>query len=66
MTTEQEAKALVIEITKIPNNLGGGYSACVPDLGRLAAVGDGETPKEAVEHLFSNYEDDINGLVVLT
>lgn len=51
-----------IEITKIPDDEGGGYTACIPELGRWAFVGDGETPEQALtdlenikRHLFSEF-----------
>ena len=40
-----------IEVTKIPDDEGGGYCACIPVLGRWAFIGDGETPEEAIQHL---------------
>jgi predicted HicB family RNase H-like nuclease len=41
----------VIEITKIPEEKGGGYMACLPQFGRMAAVGDGDTIDEAIDNL---------------
>lgn len=40
-----------IEITKIPNDEGGGYCACIPLLGRNAFLSDGETIDEALKNL---------------
>ena len=40
-----------IKITKIPDDEGGGYNACIPLLGSYALQGDGETKKEAIENL---------------
>ncbi len=40
-----------IEIKKIPEEQGGGYSASIPQLGRYAFIGDGDTIQEAVENL---------------
>ncbi len=40
-----------IEIRKIKENEGGGYSASIPLLGKYAFVGDGETVEEAIENL---------------
>lgn len=40
-----------IEVVKIPDEKGGGYMACLPQFGRMAAVGDGETVEEAVANL---------------
>jgi antitoxin HicB len=40
-----------VEIRAIPAELGGGYSACIPHLGRWAFFADGDTPQEAMEHL---------------
>jgi hypothetical protein len=36
-----------IEVRKIPDNLGGGYTASIRVFGK-AAIGDGETPDEAI------------------
>jgi len=36
-----------VEILPIQAEAGGGYSACIPRLGRHSAVGDGETPEAA-------------------
>lgn len=40
-----------IEIKPIPHDQGGGYMAIIPELGKMAFVGDGETPMEALQHL---------------
>ena len=40
-----------IEIRKIKENEGGGFSASIPLLGKYAFVGDGETVEEAIENL---------------
>lgn len=40
-----------IEIIKIPEDEGGGYSACIPLLGRSAFISDGETIEEALKNL---------------
>lgn len=40
-----------IEIVKIPDDEGGGYSACIPFLGRNAFISDGETIEEAIKNL---------------
>jgi len=40
-----------IEIKKIPEDLGGGWEACIPDLGREAFRADGDTPEEALSKL---------------
>lgn len=37
-----------IEIVSIPESQGGGFSACLPEIGRYTAVGDGETIQEAI------------------
>lgn len=42
-----------VEIKKIDENLGGGYTACIPSLGSQAFVGDGDTPQEAYENLMA-------------
>lgn len=41
----------VIEITPIKSSLGGGFSAAIPQLGRFALVGDGETIEKALANL---------------
>lgn len=40
-----------IEVLRIPEDKGGGYTACLPQFGRLAVVGDGETIMEAIADL---------------
>jgi predicted RNase H-like HicB family nuclease len=40
-----------IEIVPIPQNLGGGYEAFIPQLGRSTVTGCGETPEEALHSL---------------
>lgn len=40
-----------VEIRAIPAELGGGYSAAIPFLGRGAFHADGDTPAEALENL---------------
>ena len=40
-----------IEISKIPDEDGGGYLAKLPQFGDLGIVGDGETKEEALENL---------------
>jgi len=40
-----------IEVVPIPDSEGGGYTAQLPQLGRFAVVGDGETPEEAIADL---------------
>ncbi len=37
-----------IEVVPIPPEDGGGYEANLPEIGRFAIVGDGETPSEAI------------------
>jgi len=39
------------EVSEIPSDEGGGYCACIPELGRWVFIGDGETPEEALRHL---------------
>ena len=41
----------VIEVVPIPDSEGGGYTAQLPQVGRFAIVGDGETPEEAIADL---------------
>lgn len=40
-----------IEVVPIPEEEGGGYSAQLPELGKFAIVGDGDTPEEAIKDL---------------
>jgi len=40
-----------VEIRRIPDDEGGGYTASIPSLGAYAFVGDGETPEEAYGNL---------------
>lgn len=40
-----------IEITPIPEEEGGGYAACIPELGRYAFIADGESADEAISNL---------------
>ncbi len=40
-----------IEITQIPEDKGGGFMACIPQLGRMVLVGDGNTVMEAIQDL---------------
>ena len=40
-----------VEVSPISLAQGGGYSACIPLLGRWSAVGDGETAAEAIADL---------------
>lgn len=40
-----------VEILPIPAEEGGGYTACIPRLGRYSAVGDGEIPESAYADL---------------
>lgn len=40
-----------IELRRIPDSLGGGYIACIPQLGKFAFVGDGDTPEESLKSL---------------
>ncbi len=40
-----------IEVTPIPEDLGGGFSASLPEVGRFAMTGDGDTPEEAINNL---------------
>ena len=42
-----------IELVKIPEELGGGWNACIPRLGKYAIVGYGETQQEALQNLES-------------
>jgi predicted HicB family RNase H-like nuclease len=40
-----------IEVVPIPDSEGGGFTAQLPQLGRFAVVGDGETIEEAITDL---------------
>ncbi len=40
-----------VEVSPLSAAQGGGYSACIPLLGRWSAVGDGETAAEAIADL---------------
>jgi predicted RNase H-like HicB family nuclease len=40
-----------VHIYKIPEDEGGGYSVCIPQLGRSAFVGDGDSLEEALRNL---------------
>jgi len=40
-----------IEIVKLPDQKGGGFMACLPQFGRMAIIGDGETVDEALSNL---------------
>ena len=40
-----------IEIYEIPSDEGGGFSACIPQLGRNAFIADGDTMEEALKNL---------------
>lgn len=40
-----------VEIRRIPDDLGGGYNACIRELGKYAFSGDGETIAEAIADL---------------
>ena len=47
------SKRYPIEVNPIPPEDGGGYETCIPQLGRYAFVGTGDTIKEAIENLES-------------
>lgn len=40
-----------LEVSPTPAAEGGGYTACIPLLGRWSAVGDGDSPAEAIADL---------------
>ncbi len=40
-----------VEMRPIAEEEGGGYTACIPQLGRFSAVGDGDTPEAAYADL---------------
>lgn len=52
-----------IEITKIPDDEGGGYSACIPLLGRNAFISDGETIEEALINLEITKEENFSRML---
>jgi len=54
---------LIIEVIKIPDNEGGGYSACVPELGRCAVLGDGDTPIQAISDMIRHCPNEITKFV---
>ena len=41
----------IIEVMKLSDDCSGGYIACIPQLGRFAFIGDGETEQEAIDAL---------------
>ena len=51
MSEKCETLDYPVEIRAIPVELGGGYSACIPCLGRWTFFADGETPEEALANL---------------
>ena len=40
-----------IELEQIPEDKGGGWTACTPEFGRYVCIGDGDFPNEAVQGL---------------
>lgn len=52
-----------IEIIKIPDDEGGGYSACIPLLGRNAFISDGETIEEALNNLEITKEENFSRML---
>ncbi|MCX7611714.1 MAG: type II toxin-antitoxin system HicB family antitoxin [Ignavibacterium sp.] len=52
-----------IEIIKIPEDEGGGYSACIPFLGRNAFIADGESIEEAIQNLEIIKEDNFERML---
>jgi antitoxin HicB len=44
----------VIEVVEIPESEGGGFQASLPEIGRLAVLGDGDTLEEAISSLDAN------------
>ena len=52
-----------IEVTPIRPEEGGGWTACIPLLGRYSCVGDGETYEEAIEDLKKSQEDLIESML---
>lgn len=50
---------LTIELQKINEEDGGGYNACIPELGRYAVIGGGEDPLEAITDIFKHYNIEV-------
>ena len=46
-----------IEVVPIPEDEGGGFTARLPEVGRLAITGDGETAEEAIDNLRKAQEE---------
>lgn len=40
-----------IEVTQIPESEGGGYMATLPEIGKYAIIGDGDSPEKAIQNL---------------
>ncbi|MCR4416208.1 MAG: type II toxin-antitoxin system HicB family antitoxin [Ignavibacteria bacterium] len=51
-----------IEVIKIPEDEGGGYSASIPALGKLAVVSDGATAEEAISNVLKLKDEYIKEL----
>lgn len=52
-----------VELTHIPPDEGGGYSACIPKLGRSAFIADGDTIEEAVDNLNALKEESFKRMI---
>lgn len=51
MKNNWDALDYAVEIRRVPEEFGGGYIASIPQLGRAAFVGDGDTAREALNSL---------------
>jgi len=47
----------IIEVVLLSESEGGGFIARLPEIGRLAITGDGDTPREAIESLKANMHE---------
>ncbi len=47
----------LIAIRRLPSEWGGGYMACIPQLGTACFHGEGETPEEALNNLQCLYDE---------
>lgn len=52
-----------VKLIHIPPDEGGGYSACIPKLGRSAFIADGETIEEAVENMNALKEESFKRMI---
>lgn len=52
-----------VELIQIPIDEGGGYSACIPQLGRNAFIADGDTVEEVLSNLQSLKEESFKRMI---